>query len=99
MIGCSSSSSAAEHRSKASSNVVRTGWREENASKQAESSVLTDQSRSSGSITGRTATGGMAQPTFFEQPPPSTLADIAALTQARLVDASRGGQQVRGLAS
>src|ERR1700694_5655168 len=51
------------------------------------------------SITGRTATGGMAQPTFFEQPPSSTLADIAALTKARLVDASRGGQQVRGLAS
>src|SRR6202163_2686790 len=41
----------------------------------------------------------MAQPTFFEQPPPSTLADIAALTEARLVDASRGGQPVRGLAS
>src|ERR1700694_1059321 len=51
------------------------------------------------SITGRTATGGMAQPIFFEQPPPSTLADIAALTEARLVDASRGGQPVRGLAS
>src|SRR3954465_8427605 len=51
------------------------------------------------SITGRTATGGMAQPTFFEQPPPSTLAEIAALTKARLVDASRGSQQVRGLAS
>ena len=41
----------------------------------------------------------MAQPTFFEQPPLSTLADIAALTNAHLVDASRGGQQVRGLAS
>src|ERR1700716_3057302 len=41
----------------------------------------------------------MAQPTFFEQPPSSTLADIAALTKVRLVDASRGGQQVRGLAS
>jgi len=41
----------------------------------------------------------MAQPRFFEQPPSSTLADIAALTKARLVDASRGGQQVRGLAS
>src|SRR5258707_3362494 len=41
----------------------------------------------------------MAQPTFFEQPPSSTLADIAALTKARLVDPSRGGQQVRGLAS
>jgi UDP-3-O-[3-hydroxymyristoyl] glucosamine N-acyltransferase len=41
----------------------------------------------------------MAQPTFFEQPPSSTLADIAALTKAHLVDASRGNQQVRGLAS
>src|ERR1700704_1890224 len=41
----------------------------------------------------------MAQPTFFEQPPSSTLADIAALTKARLLDASRGGQEVRGLAS
>jgi UDP-3-O-[3-hydroxymyristoyl] glucosamine N-acyltransferase len=41
----------------------------------------------------------MAQPTFMEQPPSSTLADIAALTTARLVDASRGGQQVRGLAA
>ncbi len=41
----------------------------------------------------------MAQPTFFEQPPLSTLAEIAALTGAHLVDASRGGQSVRGLAS
>jgi len=41
----------------------------------------------------------MAQPTFFEQPPSSTLADIAALTKAHLADPSRGGQQVRGLAS
>src|SRR5713101_1017072 len=41
----------------------------------------------------------MAQPRFFERPPSSTLADIAALTKARLVDPSRGGQQVRGLAS
>ncbi len=41
----------------------------------------------------------MAQPRFFEQPPWSTLADIAALTKARLVDPSRGGQQLRGLAS
>src|SRR5258706_8584001 len=57
------------------------------------------QNRGSSSITGRTATGGMAQPTFFEQPPSSTLADIAALTKAHLVDASRAGQQVRGLAS
>jgi UDP-3-O-[3-hydroxymyristoyl] glucosamine N-acyltransferase len=41
----------------------------------------------------------MAQPTFFEQPPSSTLADLAALTSAHLADASRGGQEVRGLAS
>src|SRR5436309_12353183 len=41
----------------------------------------------------------MAQPRFFEQPPWSTLADIAALTKARLVDPSRGGQKVRGLES
>src|SRR5437016_1227270 len=41
----------------------------------------------------------MAQPRFFEQQPSSTLADIAALTKARLVDPSRGGQQIRGLAS
>jgi UDP-3-O-[3-hydroxymyristoyl] glucosamine N-acyltransferase len=41
----------------------------------------------------------MAQPTFFKQPPSSTLADLAALTKAHLVDASRGGQKVRGLAS
>jgi UDP-3-O-[3-hydroxymyristoyl] glucosamine N-acyltransferase len=41
----------------------------------------------------------MAQPTFLEQPPSSTLAEIAALTQADLVDPSRGSQQVRGLAS
>src|ERR1700692_4874262 len=41
----------------------------------------------------------MAQPRFFEQPSPSTLADIAALTKAHLGDPSRGGQQIRGLAS
>jgi UDP-3-O-[3-hydroxymyristoyl] glucosamine N-acyltransferase len=41
----------------------------------------------------------MAQPTFFEQPPPSTLAEIAALTEADLADGSRAGQMVRGLAS
>jgi UDP-3-O-[3-hydroxymyristoyl] glucosamine N-acyltransferase len=41
----------------------------------------------------------MAQPNFFKQPPSSTLADIAALTQAQLVDSSRGGLQIRGLAS
>jgi UDP-3-O-[3-hydroxymyristoyl] glucosamine N-acyltransferase len=41
----------------------------------------------------------MGQPSFFEQPPSLTLADIAALTEARLLDASRSGQQVKGLAS
>jgi UDP-3-O-[3-hydroxymyristoyl] glucosamine N-acyltransferase len=41
----------------------------------------------------------MAQPTFFATPPLSTLADIAALTKALLVDTSRAGQEVRGLAS
>src|SRR5579863_7092869 len=41
----------------------------------------------------------MAQPVFFERPPSSTLAEIAALTKAHLVDASRGSQQIRGLAS
>jgi UDP-3-O-[3-hydroxymyristoyl] glucosamine N-acyltransferase len=41
----------------------------------------------------------MAQPIFFERPASSTLADIAALTKAALVDASRAGQEVRGLAA
>ncbi|WP_454619286.1 UDP-3-O-(3-hydroxymyristoyl)glucosamine N-acyltransferase [Bradyrhizobium cenepequi] len=41
----------------------------------------------------------MAQPIFYKSPPSSTLADIAALTKAHLVDPSRGGQLVRGLAS
>jgi UDP-3-O-[3-hydroxymyristoyl] glucosamine N-acyltransferase len=99
MTTCSNLDSAAEHLSKAFSSEVAAGSREENAPKQGEYSVLIVQNRSSVSINGRTATGGMAQPTFFEQPPSSTLADIAALTAAHLVDASRGGQQIRGLAS
>jgi UDP-3-O-[3-hydroxymyristoyl] glucosamine N-acyltransferase len=41
----------------------------------------------------------MAQPTFFEQPPVSTLADLAALTSAHLADPARAGQQIKGLAS
>jgi len=41
----------------------------------------------------------MAQPIFFKSPPSSTLADIAALTKAHLVDPARGAQQIRGLAS
>src|SRR6202000_2726393 len=41
----------------------------------------------------------MAQPVFFKQPALSTLADLAALTGASLVDASRAKQTVKGLAS
>ena len=41
----------------------------------------------------------MAQPVFFKHPALSTLADLAALTGASLVDASRGDQPVKGLAS
>jgi len=41
----------------------------------------------------------MAQPTFFEQPRSSTLAELAALTGAVLVDPSRADRMVRGLAS
>jgi UDP-3-O-[3-hydroxymyristoyl] glucosamine N-acyltransferase len=41
----------------------------------------------------------MAQPNFFKQPPSSTLAEIAALTKAHLVDASCAGKRIAGLAS
>jgi UDP-3-O-[3-hydroxymyristoyl] glucosamine N-acyltransferase len=41
----------------------------------------------------------MAQPTFFQKPFPTTLADVAARAKATLADPSRGGQEVRGLAS
>src|ERR1700759_3683428 len=41
----------------------------------------------------------MAQPTFFKHPLSSTLAEIAALTKAHLVDPSRAGLAIRGLAS
>ena len=41
----------------------------------------------------------MAQPIFFKQPPSSTLAELAALMGAVLVDPARGGQVIRGLAS
>jgi UDP-3-O-[3-hydroxymyristoyl] glucosamine N-acyltransferase len=44
-------------------------------------------------------TGGMAQPTFFEKPPLTTLAEIAVLAKAELVDPSRTSQQIKGLAS
>ena len=49
--------------------------------------------------TGRTATGGMAQPAFFKKPPSSTLAAIAASTGAELIDAARRDQRISGLAS
>src|SRR6516162_2048511 len=50
---------------------------------------------------GRTGSrrGVMAQPTFFERPPRSTLAEIAALTKAQLDDPSKAAQEIRGLAS
>jgi len=41
----------------------------------------------------------MTLPTFFEPSPSLTLADIAGLTKSHLVDASRGGQRIKGLAS
>lgn len=41
----------------------------------------------------------MTQPAFFKRPLPSTLAEIAASTGAQLVDASRGGIRIIGLAS
>ena len=41
----------------------------------------------------------MAQPTFFTKPPETTLADIAALTKAQLVDPARGSHVITGLAS
>ncbi|GGI25463.1 UDP-3-O-(3-hydroxymyristoyl)glucosamine N-acyltransferase [Bradyrhizobium guangdongense] len=41
----------------------------------------------------------MAQPTFFKKPPAATLADIAALTKAQLVDPSRGSHVITGIAS
>ncbi|WP_076857668.1 UDP-3-O-(3-hydroxymyristoyl)glucosamine N-acyltransferase [Bradyrhizobium mercantei] len=41
----------------------------------------------------------MAQPIFFKSPPSSSLAEIAALTKAQLVDPERGALQIRGLAS
>jgi UDP-3-O-[3-hydroxymyristoyl] glucosamine N-acyltransferase len=41
----------------------------------------------------------MAQPTFFRKPPAAALADIATLTKAQLVDPSRAGHGITGLAS
>lgn len=41
----------------------------------------------------------MAQPTFFKQPSPLTLADLAALTGAELVDSSCAGRTIAGTAA
>src|SRR5438105_9577942 len=41
----------------------------------------------------------MAQPIFFKRPPSSTLAELAALTGAVLVDPARGGHVIRDIAS
>jgi len=41
----------------------------------------------------------MAHPTFFANPSPKTLADIAALAGAHLVDSSQAGMTIRRLAS
>ncbi|MCO5129682.1 MAG: UDP-3-O-(3-hydroxymyristoyl)glucosamine N-acyltransferase [Xanthobacteraceae bacterium] len=41
----------------------------------------------------------MAQPTFFRQPQRMTLAEVAALVGADLLDASRAGQSVRDVAA
>jgi UDP-3-O-[3-hydroxymyristoyl] glucosamine N-acyltransferase len=41
----------------------------------------------------------MAQPSFFERPHVSTLAEIAALTGGQLDDPSKAGVEIRGLAS
>ncbi len=45
------------------------------------------------------AAGGMAQPTFFKQPSPVTLADLAALTGAELADPSCAGRTIAGTAA
>jgi len=41
----------------------------------------------------------MAQPTFFTKPPSATLAEIASAAKAELVDPSRAGHVIKGLAS
>jgi UDP-3-O-[3-hydroxymyristoyl] glucosamine N-acyltransferase len=41
----------------------------------------------------------MAQPEFFKRPPSSTLAEIAALTKAHLLDAASGTKTITALAS
>ncbi|MDF3809180.1 MULTISPECIES: UDP-3-O-(3-hydroxymyristoyl)glucosamine N-acyltransferase [Rhodopseudomonas] len=41
----------------------------------------------------------MAQPSFLKPPPPMSLADLAKIAGAHLIDASRGGQRITGLAS
>src|SRR5205085_4441665 len=41
----------------------------------------------------------MAQPTFFQKPAPTTLAEVAALAKAVLADPAHGALEIRGLAS
>ena len=50
-------------------------------------------------MTRRTATGGMAQPSFYKTHPPSTLSGIATLIAAELADPARGEQRITGLAA
>ena len=57
--------------------------REDNALRLELSPVLNSQDRGLCSINGRTTTVEMAQPTFFDQLPPSTLAGIAGLIKVR----------------
>ena len=45
------------------------------------------------------AAGGWAQPTFFKQSSPVTLADLAALTGAELADSSCAGRTIAGTAA
>jgi UDP-3-O-[3-hydroxymyristoyl] glucosamine N-acyltransferase len=41
----------------------------------------------------------MAQPVFFDKPPPVTLAEVAVLADAQLADPARGGLRITGLAA
>ena len=49
--------------------------------------------------TRRTATGGMAHPSFYKTHAPSTLAEIATLISADLVDPARADQRITALAA
>ena len=93
MIACSSSGSAAAHRSSRCGLNRLFGSPERSC----QSGIRHD--AACRFMPSRTATGGMAQPTFFKKPPPSTLADIAALTKAQLVDPCPGRPRITGLAS